>query len=305
MKKLFFFAIASTIALSSCSENEVFTATENAKTPITINVYQQGQTRVTETVEQTLKDNGFKFIARYGTTELINGNATFDNSKNNWSYGNTIVYWPESDNTTPATVNFYGFYSPNNADALDIASNRVTINVNGTSDVVLANVSQSKPSDESPVALSFNHVMSEVVVSAKGKDEGLNYTVTEITFTAPTVVYMDLSLTGVTKNNTNADITFLNNANGVSAPYDATNYTALADENMLILPACEMTMTIKYKVGATGETPKDFTKTATITPTIGCVNRINITLPSARTPIKFSVSVGGWDNNSITDPTLQ
>lgn len=303
MKKLFFFAIATTIALSSCSENEVFTATENAKTPITIDVYQQGQTRATETTIDILQRNGFDIIAMNGDKELINNKATYADSK--WSYGNTIIYWPE-DSTNP-NVSFYGLYSPNAADALDIANNRATINVDGTSDVVLANVSQSKPTDESPVALSFNHVMSEVVVSAKGKDDGLNYSVTEVTFTVPEIVYYNLTSGNVSRDDLDKELKFLDNAAGVSAPYNATTYTALADANMLILPAHEMTMTIKYKVGATGETPKDFTKTATITPTAGSVNRINVTLPSERTPIAFSISLNGWSAtpNNINDPTLQ
>ena len=116
MKIPFYFAITSMIVLSSCSDNEIFTTSEVAKTPITIDVYQQGHTRATETTIDILQRNGFSIIAMNGTKELINAKATYADSK--WSYGTTTVYWPE-DSTVP-TVSFYGLYSPNTADALDI-----------------------------------------------------------------------------------------------------------------------------------------------------------------------------------------
>lgn len=303
MKNLFFIAIATMMALSSCSENEVFTTSENSKTPITIDVYQQGQTRVTETTITDLQ-NGFKFVVMNGTETVIDATASYSDSK--WSYDGTPAYWP-ADGSDP-TYKFYGFYSPNTADELDIANNQVTVNVDGVSDVVFASVPSSKPTtDGAAVALPFKHLMAEVVVSAKGMNDGLNYAVTKVTFSAPETVYYDLTSSNWSRGDLEKDLTFLNNATGVRAPYHATNYTALADANMLILPAYEMTMTITYNVSAAGETtPRPLTRTATITPTAGSVNRINVTLPSERTPISFSVSLDGWSatTNNITDPTL-
>lgn len=153
MKNLFFIAIATMMALSSCSENEVFTTAENSKTPITIDVYQQGQTRVTETTVTTLQ-TGFKFVVMNGTETVIDATASYSADK--WSYTGTPAYWP-ADGSDP-TYKFYGFYSPNAADALDIANNQVTVNADGTSDVVFASVSSSKPTtDGAAVALPFKH----------------------------------------------------------------------------------------------------------------------------------------------------
>lgn len=304
MKNLFFIAIATMMALSSCSENEVFTTAENSKTPITIDVYQQGQTRVTETTVTTLQ-TGFKFVVMNGTETVIDATASYDATTKKWGYTGKPAYWPTNGNPT---YSFYGFYSPNATDELDIASNRATINVDGASDVVLASVSQEKPADGAAVALPFKHLMAEVVVSAKGKNDGLNYAVTKVTFSAPETVYYNLTSSNWSRGDLEKKISFLNNATGVSAPYDAAAYTALADANMLILPPYEMEMTIEYNVSATGEnTPISFTKTATITPTAGRVNRINVTLPSERTPISFSVTLDGWSatTNNINDPTLQ
>lgn len=305
MKNLFFIAIATMMALSSCSENEVFTTAENSKTPITIDVYQQGQTRVTETTIDILQTSGFKFVVMNGTASVINANATYAASK--WSYDGSPAYWPTEGNPT---YTFYGFYSPNASDVFDAANDKATINVDGASDVVFASVSAQEPANGAAVALPFKHVMAKFTVSAKGMNDGLTYTVTNITFTAPATIDYKLSDGTLTPANTTADRVLLNNTTGgVDAAYDASNYTPMVeDADMLILPTCAMTMTIKYTVGATGETPKDFTKTASIPAvTAGTVNRINVTLPSERTPISFSISsVEGWSTTENNyDPALQ
>lgn len=307
MKIPFYFAITSMIVLSSCSDNEIFTTSEVAKTPITIDVYQQGQTRVTETTIDVLQTSttGFKFVAMYGTEALINADAKYSTTDNKWSYGDDIVYWPVKENTTP-TVSFYGFYSPNTNDVLDVTNDKATINVDGASDVVFASVlSQTEPNDGAAISLSFKHIMSKVAVSAKGKDDGFNYTVTNVSFTAPSSIDFKLSDESIVANTSSQDTNIplvLKNANGVSAPYHASDYTLLTDD--IILPSYDMTMTIKYDVVDARQTTTHLTKTARITPTIGCMNNINITLPSDRTPISLSISsVFGWDPTS-SEPTL-
>lgn len=298
MKKLFFVAAATMLALSSCSDNEINTVVEKAKTPISINVYSQSKTRaVTETTTQLLQAGGFKFVALNGTTEMINTTATYAN--NVWSYGTDVVYWPTNESTE---IGFYGIY-PSTIE-IDAANDKATFAVDGSTDVVAAYESSSLSNSTSgSVKLAFGHILAEVLVYARGNNDNFTYTVTSLTFSEPANVDYTFS-TGAVTPVTGANprpFTYLNTATTASTEV----YSQLG--TVVVLPALTTTLTITYTVtDGNGDSGEPLVKTANITELgAGSVNTIYLELPSERTPLTFTVdNVPAWQDGSEQFPDL-
>lgn len=296
MKKILFVAAATTLALSSCSDNEITSMVQtNDMTPVKINVYSQAQTRVTETNLTTIQTNGFKLVIADNNGEKLNTDATYT-AANGWSYGNTEIYWP----TNGSALTFYGLYP-----SADITDGTANITTDGTTDVVAAYVNTAMPTN-GQVSLSFAHVLSQLAINARGNNDNFNYSVTNVTITAPAAITYNFS-DGSAEPVDSAPYIYLNSANGVSAPYSATAYTDL-NTTHAILPAAEMEISVSYtvtlKTDATDS--QNFTKTATITTVKGQRSVVNLTLPSDRTPITFTVAMDSdWaDGTTPQTPTL-
>lgn len=291
MKKILFVAAATMLGLSSCSDNEIFNSVEKSKTPITVNVYNQSQTRaVTETTLTSLQ-SGFKFVALNGSTEVINSTVTFADSK--WSYGEA-AYWPTNESTA---VTFFGLYPTTNT--LDAANDKATITVNGSSDAVVAYSSKSlSQAANGNVNLSFSHILGQVLVSAMGDDGAFTYTVTSVTLNTDNVIDYKYSNKSTTAASTSAktNFTYLAAGSSVAAPYSSDGiFTAMGDANVMALPALPVTLTITYTVSSTTAGSQTLTKSATFTPQAGKKNRVNLTLPNSRTAMSFTVdSVDAW-----------
>jgi len=300
MRKVFAFLTAGVI-LCGCSNNEMLSDVESAKTPVVINVYSQGQTRATETSITTLQTNGFKFVAMNGSTKMIDSNVTYSGGV--WNYGSETVYWPSD---ASSSIKFYGLYSPTSTDAIDAANDKATLTVDGKGDVVASYSSKALSdytagaSDYGTVTLSFGHVMAEVVVSAKGDNTSFDYSISKITYkTAQTVDYT-FSSKATAANSGTVTLDYVTSSTAVSN----SSFTALADANMLIVPALSSTLEVTYTV-TKGADAATYTKSATITPVAGKVNRINLTLPSSRTAMTITVGMDNWitTENTLT-PSL-
>lgn len=304
MKKILFVAAATMLGLSSCSDNEIFNSVEKSKTPITVNVYSQSQTRaVTETTLTTLQ-GGFKFSAISGTqTYIENATVTFAGGK--WDYG-TTAYWPTN---VSEAVKFYGVYPATNT--LDPANDKVTVTVNGTTDAVVAYKSQSQTTDGS-VNLSFSHILGQVMIYAMGDNGDFNYTITGLTLNTDNVIDYTCATKATTAAATSAktDFTYVADGSVISAPYSSdgifTSLKGTENANVLALPALSVTLTINYTVASktTGGGSDSLIKKATFTPQAGKLNRINLTLPSSRTAMSFTVdAVDGWGDETNTTAT--
>lgn len=304
MKKILFVAAATMLGLSSCSDNEIFNSVEKSKTPITVNVYSQSQTRaVTETTLTTLQ-GGFKFSAISGTqTYIENATVTFTGGK--WDYG-TTAYWPTN---VSEAVKFYGVYPATNT--LDPANDKVTVTVNGTTDAVVAYKSQSQTTDGS-VNLSFSHILGQVMIYAMGDNGDFNYTITGLTLNTDNVIDYTCATKATTAAATSAktDFTYVADGSVISAPYSSdgifTSLKGTENANVLALPALSVTLTINYTVASktTGGGSDSLIKKATFTPQAGKLNRINLTLPSSRTAMSFTVdAIDGWGDETNTTAT--
>lgn len=303
MKKFFYF-FATALVLSSCSENDIFSGDKASKTPIAIDVYSQAETRATLNDLNTLKTNGFTIAAISGTNKLIdNASASFDATASTWSYG-TAANWPDNISTS---VNFYGLYSAAAA-TLDAANGQATITVDGDNDVLAATISKSlEETTSGSVTLSFAHIMSQVVVSAKGNDTGYDYEITNVKITTDnSVIYTYSSkATAAATGATKTDFPYYaaaTGARGKIVSYDASAYTAIDDTKVQILPAVESTITITYTATTGTYTSQPITKSANFTPTAGSMNRICLSLPATSTSMTIAVDdITPW---STTETTL-
>ncbi len=279
MKKLFFVAAATVLALSSCSDNEINSiAVEKAKAPISISVYNQGQTRVTETVIDDLRA-GFQFVAYNGDIAWIE-NTIVSAIGNTWVIGDgdTNYYWPSNDD---AAITFYGLYSPGQETISADGTTTINTTATGCVDVVAAYTNASYSTNGSTVGLQFKHINAQVAVeSAIGDNEDFQFVINNIVIKAPTSCVYDFA-TGVTSVPEGSAIA------NVSA--------SLGLANRLILPAASYDLDINYSVTNHGDT-EILTKSTTITPVAGKINKYNITLPHERAAMIITVeSVSEWE----------
>lgn len=302
MKKILFVAAATMLGLSSCSDNEIFNSVEKSKTPITVNVYSQSQTRAVTETTLTKLQSGFKFSAISGTqTYIENATVTFTGGK--WDYG-TTAYWPTN---VSEAVKFYGVYPATNT--LDPANDKVTVTVNGTDDAVVAYKSQSQTTDGS-VNLSFSHILGQVMIYAMGDNTDFTYTVTGLTLNTENVIDYTCATKATTAAATSAktDFTYVADGSAISAPYSSdgifTSLKGTENANVLALPALSVTLTINYTVASATAGSQPLKKSATFTPQAGKLNRINLTLPSSRTAMTFTVDpIDGWGAETNTPAT--
>lgn len=309
MKKILFVAAATMLGLSSCSDNEIFNSVEKSKTPITVNVYQQNQTRaVTETTLTTLQ-SGFKFVAVSATnpTSSFIEETTVSMQGGKWDYG-TTAYWPTN---TSEAVKFYGVYPTSGT--IDPANDKITVKVNGTTDAVVSYKSQSQTTDGS-VSLSFSHILGQVLIYAMGDNGDFNYTITGLTLNTDDVIDYTCASKATTAatTSTKKDFAFLATGSAISASYSSdgvfTSLNGTGNANVLALPALPVTLTIYYTVASktTGGGSDSLIKSATFTPQAGKLNRINLTLPSSRTAMTFTVATDalpGWGAETNTTAT--
>lgn len=312
MKKYLFVAAAATLALSSCSDNEIVSkAVKPGTTPISVSVYSQGQTRYTETTSTVLQRdaNGFKLWAVYTdqndqTQTLIDGAVT-TYSNGAWTYAGEQVYWPTNESTP---VSFYGIYpapsefSPSTPDLL-------VDNYTSLTDIVVAYSEQalSDNKNDGEVALTFKHILSDVSVTAKGEDASYSYLIKSITLTMESPIYYNV--TGGEygpADGTDTDITYPIAANGVNIPQSTA--TAIPVGDAILLPALASKIAVAYTVTDANGDGQDYEKYAELSPlAAGKKNVINLTLPYAPTAMTFSVTVEPWtaaDASSTQTPEL-
>lgn len=283
MKKIFFVAAATALALSSCSDNEISSiAVEKAQAPISISVYNQGQTRVTATVLSDL-EAGFQLLTKkdgetWFTTTVSAANGAWVIGDGTQSY-----YWPSNPDTP---ISFYGLYTPGQETIAD--NGTVTFTPDGDSDIVAAYVNNTynDTNETGTISLQFKHINAQVAVATAVGDNtaDFDYDIQKIVFKVPSsCVY-----------------TYATNTTAAAGAAVTSIESTLS--NALILPAASYDVDITYTVTEKEtEDSNTLTKTTTITPEAGKINRYNVTLPHERAAMIITVnSVDNW-----VDPAAQ
>ncbi len=179
MKRIFLFAAATAVALSSCSKNEVAEMPDSAKNAIGFGTYVGSATKAT--AETAFVDGDVFAIKAYYTAQkgITATDATLASFMDNqivtaavvgdatptWSYS-PIKYWPNNDNDM---VSFFAV-----TDATSTAP--ATLEVNGTAtsftiagpatDIMISSVLNAKKQDAA-VSFVFQHTMAQLNFTAK------------------------------------------------------------------------------------------------------------------------------------------
>ncbi len=192
MKKLFFFAAAATIALSSCVKNE--TVYTDAQEPIAFKAYNTVPTKAL-TADQSAMNTNTKFsvFAVYqNATDAFFPQTIFAHRTNGIWGGETPRYWP-----TTGTLSFAA-YSPNygdNAKATYGTGTITEINIKGIdnstdqNDILFSNLLEKKTKTDlngnNALAINFHHALAQVVIKLIKADEN------------PTIKIKSVTLNGV------------------------------------------------------------------------------------------------------------
>ena len=285
--KSFIFAGAAAIAaLCSCNKETVPAAVANNE--IVFGLKGLAITKsVTESNAGLLQAGGFNVAAvTSGNATLFNALASYD-SENLYYKTAATYYWPAS-----GTMNFYACYPTTQAVTVDNGVATLAYEQNGETDLIAAKVTGASKS-ATPVALTFNHVLSQVLLTAKGAvDDGLTYKITGINISMPTSGTYNYATNDWTRSTQGAVQSIL------SASKDVTATASSVGEVLSVIPG-EISISVEYTVYSGSIALASFTKSATTAVTMGKKSTLNLTLPyDEATPITFTVTVNEWGSES-------
>lgn len=328
MKKFLFLAAMATLALSSCSKNEVY---ENKQDPgmIVYNTSVGKQTKATEVaISQLQADaNGFGIKAYFHDTTPIATATSFTKyiddavkyTTPNWvNVSGKTYYWPLTGN-----LSYFAFYPVAAPTAFtDAASGQApafTYSVKAVAsqeDLMAATtLNQTKPATPTAVAINLRHLLSQIKFTAKVNDTGYSAKITSIqisgakdqsTFsytTDPTAAATSAGTWGSATGS--ATYTYFTG----TATINTTSYADITGgTTLMILPQAAAAGTFKFTVAydtyAKDASNNDF-KIGSFTKDVDMqalvINKkynYQLTLPIGTDPITFNPSVTPWDNES-------
>lgn len=291
--------LSSLLCLAACNKNlspELTPAGENDVIVFGVEgvAVDMATKAVIESTAAQLQTNGFNVAG------VTSNNATIFNAKATWvaqkSYYTTATpyYYPVS-----GTTNFYAVYPTSQAVSISAGVATVEYTNDNNTDLVAAKATGvSKPATATSVALAFDHILSQVSITAKGKTEGLDYAIKSIKITSPasgTYKYADNSWTlGATS----------------SVVYHATETTVGTEATAIGVAQTKIpsnvTITVEYDVLQGGVVLASYAGAAAKTSSAvsvaqGKKSTINLTLPYSNADdaqITFTVTVNPWGEES-------
>lgn len=322
MKKILFVALAAA-TMMSCTENEVV---ENAgnKAAIEFGTVVKNGTRALVTTTANFKTftvNGYKTADVMGSTvQLANGfidDLTL-NSADGWIYTNTF-YWPLTGNVQ--------FFATSPKQALNITAAGYptfdyTIKAEASQeDLVAANVMNATKAT-GKIQLPFQHLLTQVNFSIKGKTQGFTYTVTKLVIKGAkntgTFAFDGSATVGgwTTLAATTADYTFTGSKVVAPVKDEATpsvkDFEEAGDALFMLMPQKDLsgvTLEITYTAAPTLK-PTEYTfnsmKTLNLSGEWGMGKNIRYTLELSNdaSPIEFDApTVNVWTDEAGTNPT--
>ena len=168
-----------------------------------------------------------------------------------------------------------------------------------TEDVVAA-YAVSAPAD-SPVALVFRHLLSQVSICVKGKEEGLTFSVHSIALESASSGHWSYRDSRWTLSEATAVRTYFSSPEGM--PCAVSGWTSFGVDNLALFPAERgVSITVEYRVWSGDTLVADYTGANTRGAVradleIGRRCEVDITLPFQATgEICFDVTVSDWDD---------
>lgn len=299
MKKVFL-SICAVAAMIACNKNDVTPMQPaNESSVITFGVAELLATKaVSESTGATVQATGFNVAG------ITSDDVTYFNELASFVSGTsyktaTQYYYP-----TGKTLDFYACHPVNNEITITNAAASVSYTHSKYEDLIVA-MAQNVSSQAGDVALTFDHILSQLIFTAKGSDTNADYVLKSITVKAPnggTYTFAD----GKWSRGTLADEAYWATDLAVS-----TSTATTVNESMTFLPG-EIQVTASWECYVDGQLVASYTKS---TPAVGQANAIvldkgkkntvNLTLPNASAVgISFSVTVNPWGSTS-QDVTLE
>lgn len=290
MKKLLHILAATVLVTVSCSKVEK-ESPQAAEYPIVFGVedtFTVSTKAVTEATASLVQSNGFKVagVTSAGNA-MFNADASYNSTK---SYYETAhkYYWPSS-----GTMSFYAVYPKSQAITVTAGAATLAYASDGNTDLLAAKAAGvSKPATPSSQALAFDHILSQFIMNAKGDTPDLTFRVSSVTLSTPgsgTYAYS----TGTWTAGAAATKTYFTGTQDIAGTTVSTFGTPLT-----VLPG-DVEITVKYKVFDGSIELGDYTKTKTVSLTIGKKCTVNATLPfDGAAPITFTVTVNAWGTES-------
>ncbi|MBE6331610.1 MAG: fimbrillin family protein [Bacteroidales bacterium] len=325
MKRFLIPTITMAAVFGGCS-NETIYETDNGsntsdRVPITISTYVPSVTRADAeiaTIESLSEDGGgFYLTGTYDSeangetsTNRIFADTYFCNPADGSCHNEeqTTVYWPADKD---AEVDFIGLYpSYLLADELatmsrnDDQQHELTFTADGKTDYMVAYTRTSltdtgSDGNEGAISLTFKHILAQVLFYIKCNNDGLEYTLKNVTLSAPKQAVYNLATGSLVADGEMQDYVFLTEETSIT-----TNYTKPGDSFMLpmgcttvddVVTGSKCTLTISYDVKYTETSTLSYTKSAEIELVAGYVNNINVEVSGSDVPITIKIDgVDSW-----------
>ena len=327
MKKFYFLAVAAIALMASCTKTELV-QTENDLNPIAFENFIHKTTKATSVVTTDLQTNGFKVSAYYTPTS---GTASWYFKNFEVSYADskysTTYYWPET-----GTMDFYAVYPKtftiSDSKTFDYSNTAAKTDIVTATDTEGTGNCATHTATASTVALTFNHILTQIYFSGKTTDENYYCKVSKIEVVANGSVATYTFGSGFSTPTTAATYPYLNASSGsefvVPKTTGATSGTAIligtgtptvTENSLMVTPngdgsAAIATVKVYYKSydaatdielhdftkvngenGATADTFKTFTIKQW---TAGKSVNYAMTLPVGANPIEFTATVSDW-----------
>ena len=313
MKKELLFAAFATVLLAGCS-NEVSESyfTPSDRTPITVQTYTPGVTRVagTEATDAAIKGTGFYLLAEDLAKEQYIVNTAFKYDAQMQVWGNVddaTFYWPDNANTQ---VEFTALYDPNATYAANpvcpITTDGIAITNVGESDYMVDNFTTTLADHPAGgVTIGFKHIMAAVKVVSIALEDGYDMKVGPVSIKeVPTSATYFVSDNAFQPGTVKSDSLQINNSSVAAAkgtfnnPY-LLNTTSFSDvsNQVFLIPGVEYTLSFNYTISFAGESASEIvTKTAKFTPVAGRLNTLKVSLSAGKVQISINVSsIPGWE----------
>lgn len=315
-KSLFIVAAVSAMVLTGCSKSETIATEFDQPKAISFDLFQHkatktdvSETNITALASQTVKISCYTTDA---TTNYYKANfytqQTLSSSGDpaQWQTG-TIYYWPQTTYSSPVTekLNFFAANTTITDPVSPSTSAAVvgpTISYTGAqTDIVAACAKDQVYVANTDVALTFNHILSQIEFQAKGKDEGFTYNITSISIGAGLKNTQTYTIgTGWTGEATGAVSYSYSSLDVTPNPYNTAKQIG---DKFVALPQTtnNQTITVAYSVtDANSKVVFDGTKSTTtnVVWEIGKKYTYVLTLPSDAKKITYTVSVDNWTDDS-------
>ncbi len=326
MKKFYFLAMTAITVMASCTKTELMTP-EEYRNPIAFENFIHKTTKAAEAVETTVEANGFGVSAFYTNTSsststyFENIDVTYNSTKDRYP---TTYYWP-----IDGTMAFYAVYPKDKT----ITSSTKTIDsytTEGAEDLMIATAlsencaTHCTANPNTPVALAFSHILTQVYFEIKGEEAVNNYKVEKIVLEAKNGATYTYSSGAWTAPSTAKTYTYY--APSTAVTFNGSSYVVFgtkAANSLMLIPQSDVTVKVYYTVetpaGAVlskfnedattnGHQYKSFTaSSSTVTTDVdwakGQIVKYQLTLPIGVNPIEFTATVNAWTTETAQEVT--